>query len=427
MHIIESVSITGFWGNKSVKIDLADEVNFLIGVNGSGKTTIINLIAATISADFQTLKKHLFRSIKINLKNLDNHRIKPYIEIKKNDNLPYSLSYKIRLEANKKPYEYFFENFENDFWYRHSELNYPGYSTQRRDVLRVINQALNISWLSIHRTEFNSPNFDEESYESSVDRKLDQLSNSFIKYFSKLNKAATQETEEFQKYIFLSLLSDESEKQIFTILDEINPQNEKSSLIDIFNLFKLDSKVYSKKLKNHFDSYTEAYRKFEQAEGISVIDASYLIGTRRIHSVVQEWEKLLEKQNKIYSPRDTFLEVINSLLQNKRLLINDKNELIVETESGKNLLLKGLSSGEKQLVIILGESLLQEEEPHIYIADEPELSLHIGWQEKLVSSLKKLNPNSQIIFATHSPDIVSEYSKFVIKIEEFISDELQAN
>ena len=79
-----------------------------------------------------------------------------------------------------------------------------------------------------------------------------------------------------------------------------------------------------------------------------------------------------------------------------------------------------MSSGEKQLIIILGESLLQQSIPHIYIADEPELSLHVEWQEKLVSSLKELNPNSQIIFATHSPDIVSEFSKSVIKVEETI-------
>jgi len=79
-----------------------------------------------------------------------------------------------------------------------------------------------------------------------------------------------------------------------------------------------------------------------------------------------------------------------------------------------------LSSGEKQLLIILGQSLLQENINHIYIADEPELSLHVEWQEKLVNSLKSVNPNSQIIFATHSPDIVGDFSNSVIKVEKAI-------
>jgi len=72
------------------------------------------------------------------------------------------------------------------------------------------------------------------------------------------------------------------------------------------------------------------------------------------------------------------------------------------------------------LLIILGQSLLQEYSNHVYIADEPELSLHVDWQEKLVSNLKNLNPNSQIIFATHSPDIVGNFYDSIIKVEEAI-------
>ena len=102
------------------------------------------------------------------------------------------------------------------------------------------------------------------------------------------------------------------------------------------------------------------------------------------------------------------------------MIFSDRNELIIQTDSGKKFPLNNLSSGEKQLIIILGESLLQQSTPHIYIADEPELSLHVAWQEKLVSSLKAINPNSQILFATHSPDIVSSYGTSVINIEKYI-------
>ena len=97
--------------------------------------------------------------------------------------------------------------------------------------------------------------------------------------------------------------------------------------------------------------------------------------------------------------------------------INAQNELQVTTQSGKDLPIHRLSSGEKQLLIVLGEALLQKKKPWVYIADEPELSLHIRWQESLVGNLRSINPNSQIIFATHSPDVVSTFDEKVFDME----------
>lgn len=64
-----------------------------------------------------------------------------------------------------------------------------------------------------------------------------------------------------------------------------------------------------------------------------------------------------------------------------------------------------LSSGEKQLLLILTTVFLQEERPAVLLMDEPEISLHIAWQDELVAVLRRLNPNCQIILTTHSPNI----------------------
>ena len=86
MNKIEKVKIENFWGDKTVTLKLKDDVNFLIGVNGSGKTTIINLIAATLKADFSTLDRVQFKKIRIDLKpkiNIPKAKTTAYIEVEK--------------------------------------------------------------------------------------------------------------------------------------------------------------------------------------------------------------------------------------------------------------------------------------------------------------------------------------------------------
>ena len=67
---------------------------------------------------------------------------------------------------------------------------------------------------------------------------------------------------------------------------------------------------------------------------------------------------------------------------------------------------KKLSSGEKQFLIVMLTVLLQRKRESILIMDEPEISMHIDWQRKLLQSLNRLNPNCQLILATHSPGVI---------------------
>lgn len=356
-----------------------------------------------------------------------------FIEVKKTDkkNSPYqNIRFKIKRHTDKKAKEYSLDELEEEQMIRYKEdFNIIYHSpirrksdTFERDVNIALKRLVNVSWLSIHRVNTASRRREDRGLESTIDVKIEDLSNDFVKYFSLLNGKYATETEKFQQYIFESLINSEDQKDIFTAMRRIDAQKEKKELKSIFKLFKLNDESIIKKLDSYFGSFTQSISKYNNTQTINIEELSYIIGIRRIHSVVQEWSKLIRKQNSINEPKETFLKVINSLLQKKRLFVNEKNEIKAETDEEKPepLLLRGLSSGEKQLLIILGQSLLQESTTHIYIADEPELSLHVEWQEKLVSSIKSINPNSQIIFATHSPDIVGNYGKSVIKIEEAI-------
>ena len=53
------------------------------------------------------------------------------------------------------------------------------------------------------------------------------------------------------------------------------------------------------------------------------------------------------------------------------------------------------------------------------LMDEPEISLHIEWQERLITLIRSLNPNAQIILCTHSPAIIMNgWADAVTEMEE---------
>ena len=66
-----------------------------------------------------------------------------------------------------------------------------------------------------------------------------------------------------------------------------------------------------------------------------------------------------------------------------------------------------LSSGEKQILYIFLKVLLQEEKDYVLFMDEPEVTLHIHWQEKLIENIRLINPNCQLIITTHSPSLLN--------------------
>lgn len=428
MNSIEKVKIEKFWGDKEVSLSFKPDVNFLIGVNGSGKTTIINLIAATLKADFSNISRIEFEKLTIHLKPRieGNKKLTAYIEVKKfSQNITLLPSIKIFIKDYKSqsPIEFELNELTEEYMMRDVKFFFSTgiqkkYGKNRiSDVQTLLRELVSVSWLSIHRT--TSQKFEEKSYESTIDVKIQELQIELVKYFSRLNRSYTIETEKFQKYIFESLI-DFTKADAFVFEKNIDTDKEKHSLSEIFKHFHISEKATTNKLDLFFSRYEKTLFLLENKNTLDLEDLALIVGMRRIHSVVQKWNEVLVKQRNINKSKDVFLNVINGLLQRKSIEINERNELIVRTQSNKIFPLTSLSSGEKQLLIILGQGLLQDENVHTYIADEPELSLHVEWQEKLVDSLKKVNPNSQIIFATHSPDIVSRYQNSVIQVEDFI-------
>ena len=70
---------------------------------------------------------------------------------------------------------------------------------------------------------------------------------------------------------------------------------------------------------------------------------------------------------------------------------------------------------------MLTEALLQRECNYLFIADEPELSLHVKWQKMILPEMLKINPNAQVIIATHSPEVASNYPDKIINMANITS------
>ena len=134
-----------------------------------------------------------------------------------------------------------------------------------------------------------------------------------------------------------------------------------------------------------------------------------------------------EEKGRIEMRIEKLFAVINDYFKDSDKHIDierEKNILVFkEGKDGKTVTLDLLSAGEKQLLLILLTVFLMDEKPAVLLMDEPEVSLHIEWQEKLIKSLRKLNSNCQLIVTTHSPSIfASGWENKITYIEDLYTN-----
>lgn len=112
-----------------------------------------------------------------------------------------------------------------------------------------------------------------------------------------------------------------------------------------------------------------------------------------------------EKQAEMKARIEDFRSVINGLFQETEKHIEIEGNKFNIVSKGQILPIDALSSGEKQILLIMLRVFLLEGKESYVLLDEPENSLDISWQYKLIDMLTKLNPNAQFFITTHSPSI----------------------
>lgn len=126
----------------------------------------------------------------------------------------------------------------------------------------------------------------------------------------------------------------------------------------------------------------------------------------------------------INAHNNTFIGIINRAFANTNKTV-DTTQSKLQFKLGEDLLEsnKRLSAGEKQFLIVMLTVLMQRNEERILIMDEPEISMHLDWQRTLIENIQTLNPNCQIIIATHSPGVIMDgWEQFVENMSSLIKE-----
>ena len=136
------------------------------------------------------------------------------------------------------------------------------------------------------------------------------------------------------------------------------------------------------------------------------LDYQVNVGNRMIAMLTSGDPEAKEKAQQAAQARVQFQDMVDELFsETGKKIVRTSNEIQME-QFGEVLSPYKLSSGEKQMLAILLTVLVEDRQPYVLFMDEPEVSLHIEWQQKLISLIRQLNPNVQIILTTHSPAVI---------------------
>ena len=132
------------------------------------------------------------------------------------------------------------------------------------------------------------------------------------------------------------------------------------------------------------------------------LDYQVNIGNRIIELLSTGDPDAQVKAAEVSLPKKKFQDIIDDLFSETGKKINE----IAFEQVGETLYPYQLSSGEKQILAILLTVLVQDNQPFTLFMDEPEVSLHVEWQQRLISLIRELNDKVQIILTTHSPAVI---------------------
>ncbi|EMC46612.1 AAA family ATPase [Streptococcus mutans] len=445
---IESFKVIKLHKIYNYDVKFNKDITILYGENGSGKTTLLSILESILTARIWELFQFDFK--KIILKSDVNFSIDILRGVDKENGL--YLEIKILKDNNE-------EKSERIFQTAITSLNSSRYGSKvdlddvglLYPIISEINRSFNDLYLPINRIPFSF--LDEGRTRRKVYQKTDMDIDSSLDYAIELltkenriiESRKNRYNQEFKNEILLNSLSVSRDNLVDILqneevldLDKIDSLQEKYlKMLDALNipsdqnkveLFLSNYKAKIPKITNYLNKETE------QDNGEQVVDimtfffeASEIMRMKKVLPIAENLERRLSD---ISAKIDKFIEIVNDFFEDSM----EKKEIIFDTLGVPYFKIKGrkekiklkyLSSGEKQIVILFANLILTNRYSggnkifrNIFIADEPEISLHMLWQMKLIPSILKSRKNLQIILATHSPEIVGEFENKMFELKK---------
>jgi predicted ATP-binding protein involved in virulence len=175
------------------------------------------------------------------------------------------------------------------------------------------------------------------------------------------------------------------------------------------------SDITDQQVQERYDAQSDLRRRLAE---ISVLDRSDEMPLP--HRALHDWERrvlwtYLDDSEQKLSTFQTLLdrvrllrEIVNSRFLFKELVIDADRGFRFETESGEEVGPNQLSSGEQHELVLLYDLLFNVGANSLVLVDEPEISLHVGWQQQFLNDIQRIASlaDLQFIVATHSPQII---------------------